>query len=192
MRKFLIVGLGNIGTEYAGTRHNIGFDIVDTLVEKYEGTFKVDRLAIVSDIKMKGKPVTCIKPTTYVNLSGRAVKFWKDKENVTIDNLLVIVDELAIPLDKLRLRGTGSHAGHNGLKSVQEALGTENYPKLRFGIGNNFPKGKQIDYVLGKWTSDEVPLVQHKISKSVELIESFVYNGIDLTMNQYNNLTFKL
>jgi len=192
MRKFLIVGLGNIGTEYAGTRHNIGFDILDALVEKYEGTFKVDRLAIVSDIKMKGKPVTCIKPTTYMNLSGRAVKFWKDKENVTIDNLLVIVDELAIPLDKLRLRGTGSHAGHNGLKSVQEALGTENYPKLRFGIGNNFPKGKQIDYVLGKWTSDEMPLVQHKISKSVELIESFVYNGIDLTMNQYNNLTFKL
>ena len=192
MRKFLIVGLGNIGNEYAGTRHNIGFDIVDAFVEKHEGISKVDRLSIVSEIKYKGKPVTCIKPTTYVNLSGKAVKFWQEKENISIENLLVIVDDLAIPFEKLRLRATGSHAGHNGLKSVQEALNTDNYPKLRFGIGKNFPKGKQVDYVLGRWTDDEMPVVQTKISKCVELIESFIQNGIELTMNQYNNLTFKL
>ena len=192
MRKFLIVGIGNIGNEYAGTRHNIGFDVVDAFVEKHEGISKVDRLAIVSEFKYKGKPVICIKPTTYVNLSGKAIKFWLEKESISVENLLVIVDDLAIPFEKLRLRATGSHAGHNGLKSVQEALNTDNYPKLRFGIGKNFPKGQQVDYVLGRWTDEEIPVVKMKISKCVELIESFMQNGIELTMNQYNNLTFKL
>jgi peptidyl-tRNA hydrolase, PTH1 family len=192
MRKFLIIGLGNIGTEYEGTRHNIGFDVVDALVQKHEGTYRVDRLALVSEIKYKGKPLTCIKPTTYMNLSGKAVKYWKEKENIPLENCLVILDDLAIPLDKLRLRATGSDAGHNGLKSIQEALLTEKYPKLRFGIGNDFAKGKQVEYVLGKWTEKERPIVEAKIVKCVELIESFAQNGIDLTMSQYNNLTFKL
>ena len=192
MRKFLIVGLGNIGSEYAGTRHNIGFDIVDAFIEKHEGISRIDRLSIVSEIKYKGKSLICIKPTTYMNLSGKTVKYWVEKENISLENLLVVVDDLAIPLDKLRLRGTGSHAGHNGLNSVQESLGTENYPKLRFGIGKNFPKGKQSEYVLGKWTEEEMPLVNLKVSKSVDLIENFVHNGIELTMNQYNNLTFKV
>jgi PTH1 family peptidyl-tRNA hydrolase len=192
MRKILLVGLGNIGSDYEGTRHNVGFDVVDAFVEKYEGISRIDRLAVVSEVKYKGKSVICIKPTTYMNLSGKTVKFWKDKEDISLENLLVVVDDLAIPLDKLRLRGTGSHAGHNGLRSVQESLGTENYPKLRFGIGNNFSKGKQADYVLGKWNEEELPVVNYKIAKSVELIESFVQNGIDLTMSQFNNLTFKL
>ena len=192
MRKFLIIGLGNIGAEYQGTRHNIGFDVVDALVEKHEGVFSVDRLALVAEIRYKGKTLICIKPTTYMNLSGKAVKYWKEKENITVDNSLVIVDDLAIPLDKLRLRAAGSDAGHNGLKSIQEALLTDKYPKLRFGIGNDFSKGKQVDYVLGKWSAEERPIVELKIRKSVELIESFVQNGIDLTMSQYNNLTFKL
>ena len=127
-----------------------------------------------------------------MNLSGKAVKYWKEKENIPLENCLVILDDLAIPLDKLRLRATGSDAGHNGLKSIQEALLTEKYPKLRFGIGNDFAKGKQVEYVLGKWTEKERPIVEAKIVKCVELIESFAQNGIDLTMSQYNNLTFKL
>ena len=192
MRKFLIIGLGNIGAEYEGTRHNIGFDVVDALTQKHEGSFSVDRLALVSRFTYKGKSLTCIKPTTYMNLSGKAFKFWKEKENITLENCLVIVDDLAIPLDKLRLRATGSDAGHNGLKSIQEVLLTDKYPKLRFGIGNDFAKGRQVDYVLGKWTEKERPLVELKIGKSVELVESFVQNGIDFAMSQYNNLTFKL
>jgi peptidyl-tRNA hydrolase, PTH1 family len=192
MRKFLIIGLGNIGTEYEGTRHNIGFDVLDAFVNKHEGAYSVDRLALVSNIKLKGKPLTCIKPTTYMNLSGKAVKYWKEKENILLENCLVIVDELAIPLDKLRLRAAGSDAGHNGLKSIQESLLTDKFPKLRFGIGNDFAKGKQVEYVLGKWTEKEKPIVEAKIIKCVDLIESFVQNGIDLTMSQYNNLTFKL
>jgi len=192
MRKFLIIGLGNIGAEYEGTRHNIGFEVLEALTEKYEGIFRVERLALVSQITYKGKTLICIKPTTYMNLSGKAVKYWKEKENILLENSLVIVDELAIPLDKLRLRAAGSDAGHNGLKSIQESLMTDKFPKLRFGIGNNFPKGKQVDYVLGKWSAEEKPLVDLKIQKSVEIIESFVQNGIDLTMSQYNNLTFKL
>jgi len=192
MRKFLIVGLGNIGSEYEGTRHNIGFDVVDAFVEKHEGTYRVDRLAIVSELKIKGKTVVCMKPSTYMNLSGKAVKFWKEKENILTENLLVIVDDLAIPLDKIRLRASGSDAGHNGLKSIQESLQTDKYSKLRFGIGNNFSKGKQVDYVLGRWTNEERPLVQLKVQKSTEMIESFIQNGVDLTMTQYNNLTFKL
>jgi PTH1 family peptidyl-tRNA hydrolase len=192
MRKFLIIGLGNIGTEYEGTRHNIGFEVVDAFVHKHEGNYRVDRLALVAEVKYKGKSLTCIKPVTYMNLSGKAVKYWKEKENIPLENCLVIVDDLAIPLDKLRLRATGSDAGHNGLKSIQETLLTDKYPKLRFGIGNDFAKGKQVEYVLGKWTEKERPLVEAKILKCVDLIESFTQNGIDLTMSQYNNLTFKL
>lgn len=192
MSKFLIVGLGNVGAEYEGTRHNIGFDVIDAFVKKREGAFRMDRLAYVAEVKWKGKSFTCIKPTTYMNLSGKAVRYWMDKEHIPLENILVIVDELALPLNKIRLRPSGSDAGHNGLKSIQELLATDQYPKLRFGIGSDFPKGGQINFVLGKWKESEIPMVQQKISTCVEIIESFAGSGIERTMSLYNNLTFPL
>ncbi len=190
--KYLIAGLGNIGAEYEGTRHNIGFDVVDALVAKHQQFFVVERLAEKAEIRLRGNLLVCIKPTTYMNLSGRSVKYWLDKEKIGPDHLLVIMDELALPLNRLRLRPGGSDAGHNGLTSIRESLGTDAYPRLRFGVGNNFPRGRQVDYVLGKWTAEELPLVRTKIEKSVELIESFASIGIDRTMNLYNNLEFEL
>jgi PTH1 family peptidyl-tRNA hydrolase len=190
--KYLIAGLGNIGAEYAGTRHNIGFSILDALAAKHQQCFSVDRLAEKVEIKVKGNLLIGIKPTTYMNLSGRAVKYWMDKGGITVDRILVVVDELALPLSRFRLRPGGSDAGHNGLTSIRESLGTEGYARLRYGIGNNFPKGTQIDYVLGRWREEELPLVARKIEKSVELIESFVSVGIERTMNLYNNLEFEL
>jgi len=190
--KFLIIGLGNIGEEYAHTRHNIGFDVVYAFVSKHGGTFKNDRLAYMAEVKFKGKQCICICPTTFVNLSGRAVKYWVDKKNISLDHILVIVDELALPLSKIRVRPSGSDAGHNGLKSIQEALETVNYPRLRFGIGNNYPKGRQADFVLSKWTREEEPLVAVKIQKSVEVIESFITKGVMATMTEINNVEFSL
>ena len=187
MNKFLIVGLGNIGNEYANTRHNIGFDVVQAFVLKHGGFFKNERLAEVAEVKWKGKILICIKPTTYMNLSGRAFKYYLDKEKVDINNTLTIVDDLALPLTKIRLRGSGSDAGHNGLKDIQAILGTDKYPKLRFGIGNNYPKGMQVDFVLGKWSKEELPLVNKKIEKCVETIESFASIGLEHTMNLMNN-----
>jgi PTH1 family peptidyl-tRNA hydrolase len=192
MSKFLIVGLGNIGAEYAQTRHNIGFDIADSLVKKYEGRFSTERLADMAEIKIRGKQVICIKPNTYMNLSGRSVKYWRDKENIPLENILVLVDDLALPLERLRIRGGGSDGGHNGLRSIQEQLATTEYAKLRFGIGNNYPKGRQADFVLNKWKSDEWPLVLHKIEKSVELTEQFILSGLSTAMNQFNNVIYKL
>jgi PTH1 family peptidyl-tRNA hydrolase len=190
--KFLIVGLGNVGNDYAHTRHNIGFDVVNAFVQKHQNHFHVDRLAYIAEIKWKGKTFICICPTTYMNLSGKAVKYWLDKEKISIENMLVIVDEIALPLNKLRLRPGGSDAGHNGLKSLQEILGTKDYPKLRFGIGNDYPKGHQSDFVLGKWAKEEEPLVKLKIEKAVEVIESFAAQGITAAMNQVNNQEFSL
>jgi len=190
--KFLIIGLGNVGNEYAHTRHNIGFDVVNAFVQKHGGSFRIDRLVYIANIKWKGKLFICICPTTYMNLSGKAVKYWMEKEKISIENILVIVDDIALPLNKLRLRAGGSDAGHNGLKSLQEILGTSEYPKLRFGIGNDFPKGHQSDFVLGKWNKEEEPLVKLKIEKSVESIESFVVQGITAAMNQVNNQDFSL
>jgi PTH1 family peptidyl-tRNA hydrolase len=190
MNKFLIVGLGNIGNEYINTRHNIGFDVVEAFVVKHKGLFKTERLAEVAEIKFRGKILICIRPTTYMNLSGKAFKYYLDKEKIEIDNTLTIVDDLALPLSKIRLRGSGSDAGHNGLKDIQATLGTDKYPKLRFGIGNNYPKGMQIDFVLGKWSKDEMPVVNKKIEKCVETIESFVFIGLQRTMNLVNNLDF--
>ncbi|HLL44969.1 MAG TPA: aminoacyl-tRNA hydrolase, partial [Segetibacter sp.] len=187
MNKFLIVGLGNIGNEYANTRHNIGFDVVQAFVLKHGGFFKNERLAEVAEVKWKGKILICIKPTTYMNLSGRAFKYYLDKEKVDINNTLTIVDDLALPLTKIRLRGSGSDAGHNGLKDIQAILGTDKYPKLRFGIGNNYPKGMQVDFVLGKWSKEELPLVNTKIEKCMETIESFASTGLGRTMNLMNN-----
>ena len=190
--KFLIVGLGNIGDEYAHTRHNIGFDVVNAFVQKHQAVFKVDRLAYMAAIKWKGKQFICICPTTYMNLSGKAVKYWMDKEKIQLENILVIVDEVAIPFNKLRIKPGGSDGGHNGLKSIQELLGTTNYPRLRFGIGNDYPKGLQADFVLGKWTKEEDPLVKLKIEKSVEAIECFATQGIATAMNTINNQEYSL
>jgi PTH1 family peptidyl-tRNA hydrolase len=190
MAKFLITGLGNIGNEYAHTRHNIGFDVVDAFALKHGGFFQSARLADVAEIKWKGKIFICIKPTTFMNLSGRAVKYWLDKEKISIENSLTIVDDLALPIDKLRLRKSGSDAGHNGLRDIQNILGTDEYPKLRFGIGNNFPKGMQVEYVLSKWYKEEIPVVKIKIEKCLEIIESFAAVGIDKTMSIVNNLSF--
>jgi PTH1 family peptidyl-tRNA hydrolase len=190
--KFLIVGLGNIGDEYAHTRHNIGFDVANAFVQKHKAGFSVGRLAYISEIKWKGKTFICICPTTYMNLSGKAVKYWMDKEKISLENILVIVDDIALPLNKIRVRPGGSDAGHNGLRSIQEILGTSNYPKLRFGIGNDFPKGLQSDFVLGKWRKEEEPLVKLKIDKCVEVIESFAAQGITVAMNQVNNQDFSL
>jgi PTH1 family peptidyl-tRNA hydrolase len=190
MSKFLIIGLGNPGREYAHSRHNIGFDVLDAFVLKNNAFFQSARLADVAEVKWKGKIFICIKPTTFMNLSGRAVKYWLDKEKIPIENSLTIVDDLALPINKLRLRKGGSDAGHNGLKDIQNILGTDEYPKLRFGIGNRYSKGKQIDFVLNKWLPDEVPVVNEKIIKSTEVIESFATIGIDKTMSNINNLTF--
>jgi len=190
MSRFLIAGLGNIGLEYAHTRHNIGFDVADAFVIKHNGAFKNDRLADVAFLQIKGRDITVIKPTTYMNLSGRAIRYWMDNKKVPLNQVLVIVDEIALPQSKLRLRPSGSDAGHNGLKSIQDTLGTVDYPKLRFGIGNNYPKGMQIEYVLGKWYKEELPLVQLKIEKSVEVIESFIFTGIERTMTEVNKKEF--
>jgi PTH1 family peptidyl-tRNA hydrolase len=191
MNKFLIVGLGNIGNEYANTRHNIGFDVVHAFATKHSGEFNTDRLAYRAEVRWKGKTFICICPTTYMNLSGRAFKYWLDKEKVPLENTLTVLDDLALPLDKLRLRSSGSHAGHNGLKDIQATLGTEAYPKLRFGIGNSFPKGMQADFVLGKWRPDEIAMVKQKIQVSIDTIENFASIGIDKTMSLVNQLSIK-
>jgi PTH1 family peptidyl-tRNA hydrolase len=192
MNKYLIVGLGNIGNEYEFTRHNIGFDVVTAFVLKHGGSFKTARLADVAELKIKGRTFICIKPTTYMNLSGKAFKYWLDKEKVPLENTLTILDDIALPLNKIRLRPSGSDAGHNGLKDIQLMLGTDQYPKLRFGIGNNYPKGMQAEFVLSKWLPEEKELVWKKIEKCVEVIESFAFAGIGQTMNQVNKLEFSL
>ncbi len=190
--KYLIIGLGNIGNEYAGTRHNIGFDVVAAFVNKHGGTFRTDRLAYVAEVKIRGRVFICICPTTYMNLSGKAVKYWMDKEKVAVENTLTIVDDLAIPLNKLRLRPSGGPAGHNGLTDIQNTLGTDKYPKLRFGIGNDYPRGMQAEFVLSRWKPEEISLVKLKIDKSIEVIEDFAFSGIELAMGRVNNLEFGL
>ena len=190
MSKYLIVGLGNIGSEYAHTRHNIGFDVLSAFVLKHVGTFRNGRLAEIAEIKWKRKIFICIKPTTFMNLSGKAVKYWIDEENIAVENSLTIVDDLALPLNKLRLRKSGSDAGHNGLRDIQNVLGTDVYPKLRFGVGNNFPKGMQVEFVLSRWLQEEIPIVRLKIEKCIEVIENFATIGIDRTMNTINSVTF--
>jgi peptidyl-tRNA hydrolase, PTH1 family len=192
MNRYLIVGLGNTGAEYEHTRHNIGFDIADAFAGKQAISFHNDRLAEVTEGKIKGRPVFCIKPSTYMNLSGKAVKYWVDKERIELANILVIADEISLPLQKIRIRPKGSDGGHNGLKSIEEALLTPNYARLRFGIGNNYLKGQQSEYVLGKWTTDEKGLVQKKIGICIEVIESFVWAGISHAMNQFNKLSVTL
>ncbi len=189
MSKYLIVGLGNVGTEYDNTRHNIGFDVVMAFVKKHGGTFEPDRHAYKAELKWKGRTFICICPTTFMNLSGKAFKYWLDKEKISIENTLTIVDDLALPIDKIRLRGSGSDAGHNGLKDIQAIIGTDKYAKLRFGIGNNYPKGMQANFVLSKWNNDEMPVVQKKIEACIDVIENFATIGLDKAMNNANTLS---
>jgi len=187
MSKFLIVGLGNIGEEYAGTRHNIGFDVVDHLASEAGVKFRSDRLADVAEIKHKGKILVLIKPTTYMNLSGKAVNYWMQAEKIGVDNVMVIVDELALPLGKIRIGPKGSDGGHNGLRNIQETLNTTNYPRLRFGISNEFNKGQQVDYVLGKWNSEEKTILAERIKIAADAVKAFAFIGLQRCMNEFNN-----
>jgi peptidyl-tRNA hydrolase, PTH1 family len=184
--KYLIVGLGNIGSEYENTRHNIGFDVLDALAGASNTVFAPARYGDVATIKHKGRILTLLKPSTYMNLSGKAVRYWLEKEKIETQNLLVIVDDLALPTGSLRMRAKGSDAGHNGLKSLRELLGTEAYARVRIGIGSNFGPGQQVDYVLGKWTKEERELLAEPINRSKDIILSFVTQGCERTMNLYN------
>jgi PTH1 family peptidyl-tRNA hydrolase len=186
MSKFLIVGLGNIGDEYAHTRHNIGFEVLDYLVKENDLKFKSDRLADVSELKYKGKQLILIKPTTYMNLSGKALNYWMQNEKIAIENVLVIVDELALPFGKIRLGPKGSDGGHNGLKNIQEILGHTNYPRLRFGISSEFNKGNQVNYVLGKWNDDEKKTLHERVKMAADAVKAFAFIGLARCMNEFN------
>ena len=185
--KYLIVGLGNIGAEYAQTRHNIGFMVLDYMAKKAEATWNTERHADCTEIKYKGRSLHLIKPNTYMNLSGKAVNYWLQELKIPIENLLVIVDDLAIPHAALRLRQKGSAGGHNGLASIEETIGTSNYARLRFGIGNDYPKGKQADYVLSNFTEDQMIDVSLVMDKAVEGIQAFAMLGIERAMNIVNS-----
>lgn len=185
--KYLIVGLGNIGDEYAHTRHNIGFDVVTEFGSQMDAQWSEERYGSVAQVKMRGHILILLKPNTYMNLSGKAVNYWMQKENIPVENLLVIVDDLAIPFGTLRLKGKGSDGGHNGLKNINALVGTQNYARIRFGLGNEFHKGAQVDFVLGTWTDEEKPVLKERIAMAVEMIKSFVAIGLQLTMTQFNN-----
>ena len=185
--KYLIVGLGNIGAEYADTRHNIGFRVLDALAEASNVSFTAGRYGSTATLRYRGRTVILLKPSTYMNLSGKAVRYWLEQENIPIENLLVISDDIALPFGELRMRKKGSAGGHNGLKNIQQLLGTQEYSRLRFGIGSNFPRGGQINYVLGKFPPEELQEMPEKIKRAVEIIKSFCLAGVQNTMNQYNN-----
>jgi len=186
MKKFLIVGLGNIGNEYAETRHNIGFKILDNLAKKENFTFETARLGDVAIFKVKGRSILLLKPSTYMNLSGKAFKYWMDKEKIALENILVITDDLNLSFGTLRLKTKGSAGGHNGLKDIQNVLQSTNYNRLRFGVGSEFAKGRQVDYVLGEWTEEEKDSLKERLEKSNEIVRSFVLSGVKNTMNQFN------
>ena len=184
--KYLITGLGNIGAEDLGTRHNIGFRVVNQLVESVNGQFTDERYGAIARIRVKSAELIVLKPNTFMNLSGNAVRYWLQKENIPVENLLVVVDDLALPFGHLRLKPQGSDAGHNGLKNIAQLLNTQNYARLRFGIGNDFPRGGQIDYVLGKFPPEQLQQMPEILNRAVEIIKSFCLAGIQITMNQYN------
>lgn len=185
--KYLIAGLGNIGPEYLGTRHNIGFRVVNRLVESAGGAFCEERYGAIARIRIKNADLIVLKPNTFMNLSGHAVRYWLQKENIPLENLLIVVDDLALPYGTLRLKPKGSDAGHNGLKNIAQLLNTQEYARLRFGLGNDFPRGKQIDFVLGKFSDEELKEMPEKLERAVEIIKSFCHAGVQITMNQYNN-----
>ncbi len=186
MKKYLIAGLGNIGEEYAQTRHNIGFKILDVLARTSNTSFSPGRYADVAKMKLKNKELVLIKPTTYMNLSGKAINYWLQHERIPLENLLVVVDELALPFGAIRIKTKGSDGGHNGLKSVQEVLATSQYSRLRFGIGNDFPKGQQVNFVLSPWSETELKALDVWIEKATEAIKTFVLAGPNHAMNAYN------
>ncbi len=185
--KYLIVGLGNIGPEYELTRHNVGFLTVDRIADQEGASWSSNRLAFTSDFKFKSRHIHMIKPTTYMNLSGKAVNYWMKELNIPKENVLVIVDDVALPFGKLRMRGKGSSAGHNGLKSIEELTGGQNYARLRFGIGDDFPKGRQVDYVLGRWTQQEIDELPIFMDKAADMVKGFCTIGINMTMSQFND-----
>ncbi|WP_426291669.1 aminoacyl-tRNA hydrolase [Dyadobacter endophyticus] len=184
--KYLIAGLGNIGPEYAFTRHNAGFMVLDRLAVQHDFKFSFEKLAFVAEWKYKGRHIYFIKPTTYMNLSGKSIRYYMDQYKVTTENTLTIVDELQLPFGTLRIKPKGSHGGHNGLKNIEELLGTTEYPKLRFGIGNNFPRGRQVDYVLKPFSNEEMAELPIILDKAGDMVTSFCTLGIQSTMNNYN------
>ena len=186
MDKYLIVGLGNPGDEYAGTRHNTGFMILDAFAKASNIVFDDKRYGFVAETSLKGRKIFLLKPTTYMNLSGNAVRYWMNKENIALERLLVVVDDLSLPLGALRLKGKGSNGGHNGLGNIQSVIGTQQYARLRVGIGNDFPKGMQVDWVLGKYDESEIKTLSPSIETAVDMIKSCVLSGLDITMNQFN------
>ncbi len=187
MDKYLIVGLGNPGTEYAETRHNTGFMVLDAFAKASNIVFEDKRYGYVAETSIKGRKVILLKPTTYMNLSGNAVRYWLNKENIEQSRLLVISDDVALPLGQFRLKGNGSNGGHNGLGHIQQLIG-QNYPRLRMGIGNDYPQGQQIQWVLGRYSDEQLQTLQPAIDVAVDIIRSFVLAGIDITMNQYNKV----
>lgn len=187
MEKFLIVGLGNPGDEYTGTRHNTGFMVLDALAKASNIVFEDRRYGYIAETSIKGRKVFLLKPTTYMNLSGNAVRYWLNKENIDVQRLLVVVDDLSLPLGALRLKGKGSNGGHNGLGNIQSVIGTQQYARLRVGIGNDFPKGMQVDWVLGKYDDSDMKELTPSIDTAIEMIKSFVLAGINITMNKFNS-----
>ncbi len=184
--KYLIVGLGNIGSEYEGTRHNIGFTVFDAFAKASNTVFADKRYGFVAEASCRGRKLILLKPSTYMNLSGNAVRYWMQAEKIPLENVLVIVDDLALPVGALRLKGQGSDGGHNGLKHIAATIGTTNYARLRFGIGNDFSKGRQVDFVLGAFDSEEQKSVDEQVATACEIIKSFCFAGIARTMNQFN------
>lgn len=185
--KYLIVGLGNIGAEYENTRHNIGFTILDALAKASNICFESSRYASIAEVKFKGRTLVLVKPSTYMNLSGKAVSYWMQQNTIPIDNILVLVDDLAIPFGKIRIRAKGSDGGHNGLKDIQARLNTTDYARLRFGIGDEFHKGQQVDYVLGKWSAEEIKALEPRIDVCIQAIKSFTTIGLPRTMSEFNS-----
>jgi len=187
MKKFLVVGLGNIGPEYAGTRHNIGFQVLEHLANEKNVDFTTDKLGSLASFKIKGRSILLLKPSTYMNRSGKAIKYWMEKEKIPLENMLVITDDLNLPFGTIRLKTKGSDGGHNGLADTQTVLQTVNYNRLRFGLGSNFSKGRQVDYVLGTWNEDEKKAMPERLQKCADTILSFALQGVQITMNQFNN-----
>ncbi|MDO6490159.1 MAG: aminoacyl-tRNA hydrolase [Cellulophaga sp.] len=187
MKKFLVVGLGNIGAEYTETRHNIGFKILDAFAKKESLTFESQKLGAVTTYKIKGRTILFLKPSTYMNLSGKAIRYWLEKEKIPQENLLVITDDINLPFGTIRVKTKGSDGGHNGLKDTQNVLQTTTYNRYRFGVGADFGKGRQVDYVLGEWNQEEQDKMPERLERSIELIKSFVLAGVKTTMNHFNN-----
>ena len=186
MKKFLIVGLGNIGGQYHNTRHNIGFSILDHLANEEKLVFEEAKLGAVAKFSYKGRSILCLKPSTFMNLSGKAVNYWMQQEKIPLDNILIITDDINLPFGTLRLKGKGSDGGHNGLKDIQNILQTTKYHRFRFGVGASFSKGRQVEFVLGKWNAEEEQLLKERLKRSTQLIRSFVFAGAKNTMNHYN------